>query len=186
MASLIFGVLGCIPGLTGLLAIILGVVGLRRARKPNVGGKGLAAAGLTLGIVSVVVWSVGLTAAGVFWSVSGPARDAARAYLADFNRHDVPAILGASTHAVTQSQVEALDDRLRPLGNLRDVSFSGVYLGYANGRLQCRMSGVARYNNGPAQFTMTLVRIDDTWKVNEFWINGRLMNLPRPPNSVQI
>lgn len=186
VASLIFGLLGCIPEVTGLLAIVFGVVGLRRARKPNVGGKGLAASGLTLGILSVVVWSIGLVLAGAAWSQSGPARDAARAYVADFNRHDVPAILNASTQAVTQTQVERLDDRLRPLGNLRDVSFSGGVVGYAHGHLQCRLTGIARYNNGEAQFVMTVVKIDDVWKVNEFWINGRLTNMPRPPDGVQI
>jgi hypothetical protein len=185
-ASLIFGVLGCVPELTGLLAIILGIIGLRRARKLNARGKGLAAAGLTLGIVSVIVWTIGLIVAGVMWRDSGPARDAARLYLADFSRHDVTAILHASTHSVTQAQVEALDDRLRPLGNLQDVSFKGVYLGYANGRLQCRMNGVAHYSNGDAQFTITVVQIDDVWKVNEFWINGHLTNMPRPPDNVQI
>ena len=185
-ASLIFGLLGCVPELTGLLAIILGIIGLRRARKLNARGKGLAAAGLTLGIVSVIGWTIGLVVAGVMWRDSGPARDAARLYLTDFSHHDVTAILQASTHSVTQAQVESLDDHLRPLGNLQDVSFKGVYVGYANGRLQCRLNGVARYSNGDAQFTMTVVQIDDIWKGNEFWINGHLTNMPKPPNSVQI
>jgi len=42
---------GCVPFLTGLLAVIFGVVGMRRTRDRRVGGRGLAIAGLCLGIV---------------------------------------------------------------------------------------------------------------------------------------
>jgi prepilin-type processing-associated H-X9-DG protein len=55
-ASLICGILGfCIPVLGGIVAIVLGIVGLTKTKDPRVGGKGMAIAGLVLGGVSIVV-----------------------------------------------------------------------------------------------------------------------------------
>jgi hypothetical protein len=186
VASLVFGILGCVPEVTGLLAILLGIIGLRRARQPNTGGKGLAAAGLTLGILSVLAWSIGLAFMGLAWSNSEPARATARQYLADFSRHDITAILNASTGVVTRSQVLALDDHLRPFGNLQDVSFAGVYFGYTTGGLQCRLNGIAHYTNGDARFVITLIRIEDAWKVKDFWIDGQPRNPQYLPGKVQV
>ena len=54
IASLVLGLVGfCVPGL-GIVAIILGAVGMNKARDARVGGKGLAIAGLVLGIVATI------------------------------------------------------------------------------------------------------------------------------------
>jgi prepilin-type processing-associated H-X9-DG protein len=54
IASLVLGLLGfCIPGL-GILAIVLGAIGMGKTRDPRVGGKGLAIAGLVIGIVATM------------------------------------------------------------------------------------------------------------------------------------
>ena len=59
VASLICGILGCVPLLTGLLAIILGIVGLRtNARATRYTGRGMAIAGLILGLISLIAWGV--------------------------------------------------------------------------------------------------------------------------------
>src|SRR5580658_6772171 len=57
ITSLVLGIIGCVPFLTGLLAVIFGFMGLRKTRDPNVGGKGLAIAGIILGIVSIIGWT---------------------------------------------------------------------------------------------------------------------------------
>jgi hypothetical protein len=55
--ALVLGILGCIPGL-GLLAIILGIIALVRIGGSNgrLGGRGLAIAGIILGLLLSVVW----------------------------------------------------------------------------------------------------------------------------------
>ena len=56
VASLVSGILGfCLPVLGGLVAIVTGIIGLVRTRDPRVGGKGLAIAGISVGVVSIVV-----------------------------------------------------------------------------------------------------------------------------------
>ena len=63
--ALIFGVLALFSVLIvilapvglafGVIGLILGVVGLRRARRPGITGKGVAAGGLVLSVVAVLV-----------------------------------------------------------------------------------------------------------------------------------
>lgn len=55
-ASLVFGILAfCIPLVSSVLAIVFGIIGLKRTRDPNVGGKGLAISGIVLGSVSLIM-----------------------------------------------------------------------------------------------------------------------------------
>ena len=60
ITALVFGILACtiglvIPIILALPAIILGAIGLSRTRDPNVGGRGFAIAGLTMGIVGMLL-----------------------------------------------------------------------------------------------------------------------------------
>lgn len=54
IAALITGILG-----TGVVAIVLGVLGLRRTKRNGTQGRGLAIAGLVLGGLGVLAWVVG-------------------------------------------------------------------------------------------------------------------------------
>ncbi|NHC16292.1 DUF4190 domain-containing protein [Motilibacter sp. E257] len=69
IAALILGILALLTGwlvvgsLFGLIAIVLGIVGLRRA-KGGVGGKGMSIAGIVLGVLGILT-TVLVIAAGV-------------------------------------------------------------------------------------------------------------------------
>lgn len=65
IASLICGCILCVPFLPGIAAIVTGAIGMRKARDPAVTGKGMAIAGLTLGVLNILGWGayVGLIAA---------------------------------------------------------------------------------------------------------------------------
>lgn len=55
MGSLISAIIGfCIPIIPALLAIVFGMIALRRARDPRVGGRGLAIAGIGLALIGIV------------------------------------------------------------------------------------------------------------------------------------
>jgi hypothetical protein len=56
IASLICGCLLCVPFLPGIASIITGAIGMRKTKDPAVTGKGLAIAGLVLGILNVLLW----------------------------------------------------------------------------------------------------------------------------------
>jgi hypothetical protein len=180
----VFGILGCVPEITGLLAIIFGIAGLRRARDPRVGGKGLAGAGLSLGIVSVIAWSGIIGFVTLLGVGSGPARDVARQYLADYSHGNLPAVMQATSASVSPAQVQSLSDRLVPLGNLQDVQFVGVYLGYSFSP-EWRLNGRAKYANGWALFTIKVVRQGDAWKVQDIQINPQVQKPMPVPNTIQ-
>jgi len=57
ITSLICGCVLCVPFIPGLLATIFGIIGLKKTRDPQVGGKGFAIAGLILGIVNLLGWT---------------------------------------------------------------------------------------------------------------------------------
>ena len=59
IASLVCGIVGCVPFVTSLAALVLGIVSVRKAREPGFGGKSIAIVGLTLGIVGVAGRSPG-------------------------------------------------------------------------------------------------------------------------------
>ena len=55
IASLVMGILGFIFGLPAALAVIFGGIALSETGKnPNIGGRGMAVAGLILGIIVLV------------------------------------------------------------------------------------------------------------------------------------
>jgi hypothetical protein len=59
IASLVCGILGCCPFITSLLAVILGAAAFASIGKnPARRGKGLAAIGLILGLIGLVVWTL--------------------------------------------------------------------------------------------------------------------------------
>ena len=60
-ASLVCGLLSfCIPVVSAVAAIVLGVIALRKARDPKFGGRGPAIAGICLGVVSLPLLAFGL------------------------------------------------------------------------------------------------------------------------------
>jgi predicted Zn finger-like uncharacterized protein/prepilin-type processing-associated H-X9-DG protein len=56
IASLICGCLLCVPFVPGIASIITGAIGMRKTRDPAVTGRGMAIAGLVLGILNVLLW----------------------------------------------------------------------------------------------------------------------------------
>ncbi|HEV2296155.1 MAG TPA: DUF4190 domain-containing protein [Tepidisphaeraceae bacterium] len=57
IASLICGCLLCVPFAPGIASIVTGAIGLRKTRDPAVTGKGMAIAGLVLGVVNLLGWA---------------------------------------------------------------------------------------------------------------------------------
>jgi prepilin-type processing-associated H-X9-DG protein len=66
--SLCAGIAGLPVPMLGIVAIVLGLVGLRKARDPSVGGRGLAIAGIVLGIVGTIWTSLMLFDV---WGING-------------------------------------------------------------------------------------------------------------------
>src|SRR5688572_15158053 len=75
IASLICGCLLCVPFVPGIASIITGAIGMRKARDPAVTGKGMAIAGLVLGILNVLLWGAYF---GLIFAIMVPSMGMAR------------------------------------------------------------------------------------------------------------
>jgi len=64
IAALVLGVIGFIIGPASILAIIFGKIGLNRVMRGEATNRGVAQAGFVLGIVTLVLWILGLILVG--------------------------------------------------------------------------------------------------------------------------
>ena len=133
IASLVLGILGCVPVITGLLAVVLGIVGIRSTRNPDVRGRGLAIAGLILGGVSLLGW-VGLGSLGGYvWVATTPDRTTARQFAQALAGGDVTKATAACQPGVTAAMLQPSIDYLKPDGALQDTTVVGLNLDASTG-----------------------------------------------------
>jgi hypothetical protein len=167
IASLVLGIVGCVPFISGLLAIILGIIGIRKTRDPAVGGKGMAIAGIILGILSILSW-VGL--GGAFYSAykeSDPARVVARQFLTDLTTGNINAAM-ANSSGFSSTDLQTQNLSMASYGMLQSVSFNSFNLSYNNGQSIMRLGGVATFSNGQKTCTFDLSKSNGVYKVTAF------------------
>ena len=158
IASLILGILGfCIPALSGLVAIILGIVGIRSTAKPNVKGRGLAIAGLVLGVLTLLGW---LGLGGAFTAMfvaAAPDRAAGRQFLTDLASGNAAAAQADCVATTTPTAIQQEIDAVKPLGPLNDTTFSGMRFNFKNGGSTAFVAGNAVFGTTPHAVQVTLV-----------------------------
>jgi hypothetical protein len=172
IGSLICGILGCVPFLTGLVAIILGIVGLRKTRDPAVGGKGMSIAGLILGIVSILAWAGFGGVFAVGYLSSQPARVVARQFLTDLSSGQTDAALAESTMSAAQIDTEA--QNIKQFGSFKDATFFGFNAssnasygpGGGTSSTTMKLAGSATFANGARPCEVDLVKVNGTYKVS--------------------
>ena len=77
VASLVLGIIGVVSffffvgGLIGIVALVLGIVAIQRARKGQAGGQSMAIAGTILGATAIVITTVYAIALGAFFAKFG-------------------------------------------------------------------------------------------------------------------
>ena len=151
VASLICGILGCVPFITGLLAVILGIIGMRRTRDPKYTGRGMAVAGLVLGIISLLFWGfIGGTAGVGGWmayTYTKPAREAARQFASELAAGNVDAAQARCTSQVTRDQLVAASDKLKTWGTFQDTTMPVGSLQKVNGVEEAYVAGAASFAN---------------------------------------
>jgi hypothetical protein len=157
IASLVLGILGCIPLITGLLAIVLGLVGISATRKPGVSGRGMAIAGLILGIISVLGWSGFFGLLGVAFVQTRPDRTVVNAFVQDLGSNNIPAaqaLCAPGTSALALQQGAA---QLQASGTLQSFIATRFNLSYVNGTGTGVIGGVAIFpGGGTKKVTVTL------------------------------
>jgi hypothetical protein len=169
--SLILGILGCVPFVTGLLAIVLGIVGIRKGRNPQVGGKGLAIAGIILGLISVVAWSVfGGTAYGL-WKYSKPAREVSSQFAKDLSAGNLDAAQARCTPTIKRADLERAAAKLKSSGQVKDTTLPVFHSQSSGGVTTMDVGGAATFtNNQSLPYFIRLVKQGDEFKIDGFMI----------------
>jgi hypothetical protein len=171
VTSLVCGLIFCIPGLTGLIAVITGGVGIAATSNPAVKGRGMAIAGLILGLLSLAGWGVlGLVGVHVYQK-SGPQRAFAQQYVTDLAAGKIDQCVSNSTANVAQQQLQNDYTQSQAWGTLITAIPIPNSFFDLNGKLTVRMQGAANFSNGSHQFIIVVVTDSSGTKVDSFqWL----------------
>ncbi len=168
IASLICGLLFCIPFVTGLVAAILGLIGLSSTKNPNIRGRGMAIAGLILGLLSLLVWTTsGMRIAN--WLRNTTAERAfAKTYVTDLMAGNIDADVSRSTATVTSDVLQAAQQQAQPWGALQSTIIVAMPT-QKNGSYICAVVVVCNFAGGQHQCQMELVKDSNgNFLVNKF------------------
>jgi hypothetical protein len=169
IASLVLGILGCIPFLSGLLAILFGIMGIRKTRDSLIGGKGLAIAGLILGIISVVGWTGAGAMLGYGYSESKPAGIVAKQFLQNVSAGNINGAM-ANSSGFTPAQLQTQSGQMAAYGALQSVSLSSFNMSAVNWQTTMSLGGTTTFANGVKSCTFNLVKVNGTYKVTAYWV----------------
>lgn len=164
IASLVCGLLLCIPVLSQLLAIILGFLGIKDANKPGVGGKGLAITGLILGVVGLLGWA-GIGAFGYWgYSMARDAADSGRLLVADVQAGKFENIAQYTT--LSEAEMREFAAQMEGWGDIQSWSMSGFKSEQTTGGTRVVAEGTATFSNaGTKKFNIILGDAGGTLKI---------------------
>lgn len=167
IAALVTGIVGfCVPLLGGVLAIIFGILGIKRSGKTNT-GKGMSIAGLILGIISLGIWAL---FGGTIWAlVQGTAvnRDLAKQYINDLQSKNLTGAAAAvDSSAITAEQIQEQSDLVSAAGAIQDITTLSVSAKKDTATSEAVVGGAITFTSGAAKsFEMRQVKKGDKWVI---------------------
>jgi hypothetical protein len=168
IVSLVLGLPLCIPLFTGIPAAIFGVIGLGQTRDGLIRGRGMAIAGLVLGLINICLWGIIGVVAAILFKGSAVPRQTAHDWLYDLSTSQ-PAPLQALTGATySLPDLANLQTEISGWGPLASLTSSSIHLTNNNGQETCDLSGIVTFTTSPPTthtFTMTLDKEGGSWKV---------------------
>ncbi len=168
IASLVCGLLVCIPFVTGLAAIILGFVGIKKTSNPQVTGKGLAIAGLILGVLSLGGWSAVSVGAYVAYQMTAPVRELTEKFTRDLSEGKIDEALALSVEGTDRAALVAASDKMKPWGAFQSIVITQYNLADTNGSGEVTVGGPAMFATASKTYTMTLKKTGTEYKVSKF------------------
>lgn len=149
IVSLITGIVGCLL-ITPFVAIVTGIIGIAQAKPPR-GGKGMAIAGIILGLLWIAVGIGGLfaTRAGFKWVQTQVAEATRQPTIDLLNTIQAGNLDEAGSEAlVGDAKLRALANQMKSLGKCTDVSISAPSYSNNNGVITLGFTGTATFENG--------------------------------------
>ena len=173
VVSLVSGLALCIPYATGIVAVVLGIAGLRKAKNPGVGGRGMALAGLILGAVSLLGWIVISIAVYRGYQQVRPGLTVTDTYLRNLAAGNTADAQANSTGAMSNEEIARLSQQVQRLGAYRGFTPTNVSMDYANGAARWDLGGRARFGETDTSVSITLQRHGPAWKVSRLVVTDR-------------
>jgi hypothetical protein len=165
IASLILGILGCIPFITGILAVILGVVGIKVGNDPQRGGKGMAVVGLLLGILSLGLWS--LFGGSIYYFLQGTSqqRELTRQFVSNLSSGNIDAAEAQTDGSIPREELDSFSQQIKKWGAPKNTTIFGVSAQPG----QTQVVGTAMFGNTAKQFQAEVVKQSDgSYKIKSF------------------
>lgn len=125
IVSLVTGLICCLPFVTGVTAIITGIVGIRvTGTNGTRRGRGMAIAGLVLGLVSLLGWALFGTGVIVTAARSGEPTAAATQFVQHLEAGEVDEAMNLTVQGFPKTQLVPIADALAdgPMRTALDVS----------------------------------------------------------------
>jgi hypothetical protein len=161
IASLILGIIGCLPLVTSILAVILGIIGIRKTADPRYTGRGLAIAGLILGIIGLLFWGGTGIAAYTLYQISKPVSQVAHQFTTDVAAGNLSAAEARCEANVTQAQLQQLADQFKQWGTLQDLTLLSRQFDQKNGQTVWNLDGMAKFSSGTREAKFKLHKQPD-------------------------
>jgi hypothetical protein len=173
VTSLVCGLLLCIPFVTGLLAVVTGLVGMKIGRQPGRTGAGLATFGLLLGVLNLVGWgaatpkmiAVGKQAYGQVVAQN----EVAKQFLKDLSAGDVSAAAAKCHTTMPRESIEKAVETVKPWGAFQDASVASVNVQNSTDAGESWLvQGTAKYATGDRKFKVEFGKENGKWVIVEY------------------
>lgn len=149
----------------GIIAIVTGIAALGTTRNPMVRRRGLAIAGLILGIVGLCGWS----AVGLLGKISRPEQKLAHRFFDDLNKDNASAAVGECTQKVSAAQLSDAVKQLKDWGGITATTVNDVNITTNNDATSGSASGDISTPRGTHQFQLQTVESQSgVWRINSF------------------
>jgi len=158
ITSLVCGLLLCIPVVTGLIAVVTGIIGISATGNPAVKGRGMAIAGLILGLLSLGGW--GLFGGGIYAAFrgAGPERAFAKSYIADLAAGNVDQCVQNSTANLPKDVIDLASKKMQSWGTLQDTTIIPFSVKTANGTYAGVATGICKFNGSTHSFQIMVTK----------------------------
>jgi hypothetical protein len=170
MSLLLAAVLGCVPYVGSGLAVIFGIIGIRRTRDPQYSGRGLAITGMLLGIGGLLFWALAGGGLMLEYSQDHEARPYAQQFLQDLSTGKLDAA-AASASGISQGELQDLyDQHFAQWGPLKRVDWANTFMDTdtpAHGD-HCAVKGDAHFQNSTQHVWLIMQEQGNAWKVAKF------------------
>jgi hypothetical protein len=165
---MILGILLCVPALTGIGAIAFGIAGVRKAKDPRYGGRGMAVSGIVLGFVNLIGWALIGGATYYGYQQSRPLRQLADNFLTDMSKGDVNAASKHCHSTMAAADLQRVAAQMQPWGKFKDTTFSQYNMHSGAGGARLELGGTAQFDNTTKNVKIVMNQEASQWKIVEF------------------